>query len=1253
MCNEKACVGSSKNSTITAKFNENELVMDSSSNKDKLSSTKMESMIYKVIGNAISLPSAGNVSSTMERRSSTNGSSDLTQSILFSSNDTHIISKTSIHDIRMLLDSSNEHDNLTAMRTIMQNLAKGQDRYVNICWYLVVCSLPMMYRFDLLRFCCFFLVRKLVSLYLIRYAEEHQELALLPFASLQNLLKMSNPIVRSMAINVLSNMRVLIVIPVVVLCLKNAVKDLSPLVRRSVALAIPKLFSQDNEQYDRLLPMLEQLIADRSVFVLGGALRAFRQFCPNQLSLIHTHFRRICILLPDFDEWMVVDVLQVLTLYTRTYFPCTGNIESSVDSSATSENVENSSDKASNPVDSLLNHDMLLLVSNARIWLYSQNSAAVCAAADLLVNVAPIHMLSQITVALIHRLTSNSKEMHFVLLKIIISMIRRIQKIKVYIKHLKLQILILLSTEQNVSSVLSELQAVSISYRSDVVIFAIRAMGQLCCKFQVVNHSCQSFLLDLLHHSKDEVRSECIVILKGLIQQDPKQCEPVLSQFMNILNTLQNPDAIATILWLIGAFSDNVVSDVGVKVLKDVILKWDKQALQVKYQALSLAAKLYSQDSCHFNTVLFKYALKLARFRGTHDLRDRAAFLEAMFLHPDRFPTLYSYRKSILMNNRMLKSSIRTTDCQNHSSFTINSMSHALAIHVPGYINIPKCPSTILFANERNVKFNDIADSRQLSTNFCSADISMASAYDRNSHSNGEYVNQEEHDDGLISTEGPDNTDTDISCGTTTSTDGESTDFDGDDTKINKRINVIGKVSRNINRRNLKRDEEKSPKLVPHITDGDISSSISDYEHSELNNTLTGHYQENPDNLLDSSTILNDINPISDDIANCIQLDETLIDFEDSSAPQDIHQPNAESNPSDLHYNSTVDQRQPKDSFDNLINSIFADMTSTGQYHNQHSHIDTSCLNFVTVHKFVNIKDNTNILLQYAELKPQVLGTCNLFFRTKQQDLFSSEVNILQSLRIMQLEPLLLCKFIIFDENQFSNINELPNGNVIVKFVNNIDDRYYNKKIHARVLNSVDAGNEQLQRECKVNFGVKLGPISYILPQFINNDQFERAKGSLRGMCEYTRYINKFNRRSYLPFQSFIHQVIRRIGFAVVLIMDTSNQEGESVEINCAEENSGRNSNICAKLSGTTVLTNKQILVTLQLSSINLEETTHCDGSGNADDAIQSQCCLSMQANCELPLFANCVLDELKYTIEVIVDSKEHGTSTLTYGVCA
>lgn len=183
-------------------------------------------------------------------------------------------------------------------------------------------------------------IRKLVYIYLLRYAEQEPDLALLSINTFQKDLADNSPLIRAMALRVLSGIKVPMIGSIVVLAIKKCAADMSPYVRKAAALAIPKCFalsffplfyriayliflfpSLDSNHLPALIQIITTLLRDRSPLSLGCVAAAFEAVCPTRLDLLHEHYRRLCRILVEVDEWGQVDLINLLLRYARTMLP--------------------------------------------------------------------------------------------------------------------------------------------------------------------------------------------------------------------------------------------------------------------------------------------------------------------------------------------------------------------------------------------------------------------------------------------------------------------------------------------------------------------------------------------------------------------------------------------------------------------------------------------------------------------------------------------------------------------------------------------------------------------------------------------------------------------------------------------------------------------------------------------------------------------------------------------------------------------
>jgi AP-3 complex subunit beta len=166
-------------------------------------------------------------------------------------------------------------------------------------------------------------VKKLVYTYLVHHADANatcRELALLAINSFQRDLSDSNQLIRGLALRVLCGIRVREIVQIQIMSVKKCASDSSPYVRKSAAHSLGKIFQIDPDTKGELVEMVDRLLGDKTTAVLSSAIAAFNEVCPENLPLLHPHYRKLCALLADFDEWGQIAALGTLTRYARTQF---------------------------------------------------------------------------------------------------------------------------------------------------------------------------------------------------------------------------------------------------------------------------------------------------------------------------------------------------------------------------------------------------------------------------------------------------------------------------------------------------------------------------------------------------------------------------------------------------------------------------------------------------------------------------------------------------------------------------------------------------------------------------------------------------------------------------------------------------------------------------------------------------------------------------------------------------------------------
>ena len=77
---------------------------------------------------------------------------------------------------------------------------------------------------------------------------------------------------RGCALWVLSSIRVSVIVPIMLLAIKESDVDMSPFISKTAAHSIPKLNSLEPEMKEKLIAVLKKLLADRTPLVIGSAV---------------------------------------------------------------------------------------------------------------------------------------------------------------------------------------------------------------------------------------------------------------------------------------------------------------------------------------------------------------------------------------------------------------------------------------------------------------------------------------------------------------------------------------------------------------------------------------------------------------------------------------------------------------------------------------------------------------------------------------------------------------------------------------------------------------------------------------------------------------------------------------------------------------------------------------------------------------------------------------------------------------------
>jgi AP-3 complex subunit beta len=562
-----------------------------------------------------------------------------------------------VEDIRRLLDSNSLKDKLDAMKRVVALISLGRDASVffpDVVKNVVAPSLD---------------VKKLVYLYLVHYAEDKQDLALLSVNSFQKDISDHNELIRALALRVLSSIRVKVILQIVILAINKCAKDPSPYVRKAAAHAISKVISLDAPSREVLVEPLSVLLNDRSLEVLGSAVAVLDEVSPDRLDLVHRHFRYLCRSLQDMDPCSQVAVLRLLLRYARTQFAV--------------------ADARKSGAKGIEDPDLAMLLSHTKPLLMSQYSSVVLGVVSILFHLSDQpKVVSCASLPLMRLASSSDAGVQYVALRTAAdfaalnpgAILPYLSELFVSgadgasVRKAKIAVLSCLCETAGHPAglgsdtaarriLLNEFQ--SYLYRSDKALAAgaTRALGYLAAAHPPSTSAVMDLLASVVAGSTNAlVVSESVTVLRRLLQLHPEAQTRALPKLMSLLLVPRDStvciaaaEARAAIIWLIGEFYDKV-PHVAPEALRLLAKDFRVEEAEVKLQILSLAAKVVCWERQHrkgeeaditavpANTrrKLLDYVTSCGIVDTDYDVRDKSRVLRNILLPTLKFPRIAS-----------------------------------------------------------------------------------------------------------------------------------------------------------------------------------------------------------------------------------------------------------------------------------------------------------------------------------------------------------------------------------------------------------------------------------------------------------------------------------------------------------------------------------------------------------------------------------------------------------------------------------
>merc|ERR1719262_525745 len=191
----------------------------------------------------------------------------------------------------------------------------------------------------------------------------------------------------------------------------------------------------------------------------------------------------------------------------------------------------------------------------------------------------------------------------------------------VYVKLEKVDIMVMLVSERNVEQVLLELKEYASGVDVDFVRKSVRSIGRVAVKLERACERAITVLLELIETKVNYVVQEATVVIKDIFRKYPTRYEQVLAALCDSLEALDEPEAKASMIWILGEYAERI--DNVDELLDAFLVNFHDEPPIVQQQLLTAIVKLFLKKPVTTQDMVSRALRCATEESNNHDLRDR------------------------------------------------------------------------------------------------------------------------------------------------------------------------------------------------------------------------------------------------------------------------------------------------------------------------------------------------------------------------------------------------------------------------------------------------------------------------------------------------------------------------------------------------------------------------------------------------------------------------------------------------------
>ncbi|KAL5529061.1 hypothetical protein ACEPAG_5035 [Sanghuangporus baumii] len=458
-------------------------------------------------------------------------------------------------------------------------------------------------------------IKKMVYLFLVSYGRSKPDQIQLVIPSFLQDCADHNPLIRALAIRTMSYIPLPVVTEALTDPLRHALKDRDPYVRKTAAICVAKVYTADPRRTERtgFVEMLRDLMLDSNATVVANAVAALVEISERHdgvaFRVNYTVANKLLTALQESSEWGQIYIMDAL----MTFVP-----QESKEAEIIAERI----------TVQLQHGNSAVILTTIKVLLYLMN---------YMENRKLIEYICKKMGPPLVTMLSSGPEVQYVALRNILLIIQRRPAVlkndvkvffckyndPIYVKLAKLEIMYRLAREENFREVLAELQEYASEVDVDFVRKAVRSIGRLAIKVELAADECIEALLGLIDTKVTYVVQEAVIVIKDIFRRYPGRYEGIIPKLCENLDALDEPEAKAAMIWIIGQFADRIENSD--ELLDDLVYNFLEEPTEVQLALLSAVVKLfiYKSNSETSKEIVHKVLKWTTEEIDNPDLRDR------------------------------------------------------------------------------------------------------------------------------------------------------------------------------------------------------------------------------------------------------------------------------------------------------------------------------------------------------------------------------------------------------------------------------------------------------------------------------------------------------------------------------------------------------------------------------------------------------------------------------------------------------